>query len=73
MTVINIVALSVLAAAVLVHALAICVYYVPRMRCQLFHRLRMVRHVRMVARIRDFNNSPEVKQACTVLLQTLIR
>lgn len=36
-------------------------------------RFRMVRHVRMVARIRDFNSSPEVKAACTALLHALVQ
>lgn len=35
-------------------------------------RIRLVRHVRMVARIRDFNSSPEVKAACTALLHALV-
>lgn len=35
-------------------------------------RLRLVRHVRMVARIRDCNSSPEVKAACTALLHSLV-
>lgn len=39
---------------------------------RLFRRWRMVRHVRMVARIRDRNPSPTVKAACTVLLHALV-
>lgn len=40
---------------------------------RIFKRLRMVRHVRMVARIRDFNSSAEVKAACTALLHALVK
>lgn len=39
---------------------------------QAVRRFRMVRHVRMVARIRDCNSSPEVRAACTALLHALV-
>lgn len=41
-------------------------------RPRLFKRIRLVRHVRMVVRIRDFNSSPAVKTACTALLHALV-
>lgn len=44
--------------------------WLPKPR--IFKRLRMVRHVRMVARIRDCNDSIEVKAACTALLHALV-
>lgn len=39
---------------------------------RMFRRWRMVRHVRMVARIRDTNPSNQVKAACKALLRALV-
>lgn len=73
MITLDIIALSVLSAAVLIHALITVANAGYKLRVPFFRRLRMIRHVRLVARIRDWSVSPEVKEACDRLLHALVK
>lgn len=73
MITLDIIALSVLSAAVMLHAIITLWKCGYQLRLPMFRRLRMIRHVRLVARIRDFSASPEVKEACDRLLHALVK
>lgn len=73
MITLDVVALSLLAAAVLIHAVITVARSGYQVRLPLFRRMRMVRHVRLVARIRDLSYSSEVKAACDHLLHALVK
>lgn len=73
MITLDIIALSALTATVFVHILLTVWRCGLKIRVPLFRRLRMVRHVRLVARIRDMSPSLEVKAACDDLLHALVK